>query len=88
MSEDNETLEEILDLAKENHQILVKMRRAQNIATLFSILKLLVITGLAVGIYYFLQPLLAQLGQVYSGVDDLYQSTGSIFENLRQTLTP
>ncbi len=86
--EKDKALNEVWDLVKENNAMLQKMRRAQNIATVFTILKWLVITGFAVGVYYFLQPLLGQLSQVYSGVGDFYQSTGSLFDNVQKTLTP
>lgn len=86
--ENNDLLNKTFELVEDNNKMLRKMRRAQTWSLIFTILKWLIITGLAVGIYYFFQPLLVQLSEIYSGLGEFYQSSGSFFENIGQTVSP
>lgn len=51
----------------ENNKLLHKLVRAGRWATFFSILRWLVVLGVAAGTYYYLQPYLDQLLRVYGG---------------------
>ena len=52
---------ELLELTRENNKILRKMRRAQKIASYVRAFYWLVIIGVTVGSFYFLQPYVSQL---------------------------
>jgi hypothetical protein len=59
--EERELLENTFSLAKENNQMLHKIRRSQKIADLMRFLYWLVILGAAVGAFYFIQPYIEQI---------------------------
>lgn len=51
-----EKLEEVYHLVKENNNILRSLRRRENVATVFRIIYWLVILGALGGVYYFVNP--------------------------------
>ncbi len=64
-------------LVEENNALLRKMRRAAILGSIFRVLYWIVIIGLSVGAYYFIQPYVEQLQGVYGGVGKFFQGTGS-----------
>lgn len=64
------TIEKKID---ENHVILVRIRRVQRNAGLFRLFYWLLIIGLTAGSFYFIQPYLQQISEVYSGFQDTQQ---------------
>lgn len=67
-SESKKLLEETFELAKENNEMLHKVRRNQKWATWFHALKVLVIIGIALGAFYFLQPYIDGVVNFYSSI--------------------
>jgi len=67
---ENQKLDELLKLEKENNEILRGVRKRQRWATFFHILYWLVIGGIAVASYHFLQPYLESLFKAYSTIQD------------------
>ena len=59
-SESNKLLEETLELARENNKILRGIRRSQRIASFMSLLYWVVVIGVAIGAFYYLQPYVDQ----------------------------
>lgn len=55
---DKDKLEEILFLSRENNAIIKKMRRLQKIQNTFRIIYWITIIAIALGAYYFFQPIL------------------------------
>ena len=86
MESDQELLEENLKLTKENNKILRGLRRTQRLGIVFTVFKWLIVISLTLGTYYYLQPFLEQLLQVYSGLGDFYNSTGSLFDGFHLDL--
>jgi len=58
-------LEEAASLAKENNKILKQMRRSARIGRVLHALYWLVIIGIAVASYYFLQPYIQKTNEAY-----------------------
>ena len=71
--EQGDMLEKILKLTEENNILLVQMRRAARWATFFQALYWLIIIGLSIGAFYFVQPyinsLVGNIDAVQSQVD-------------------
>ena len=65
--EEKKLLEETLELAKENNQILHSMRRSMRFQRMMTILYWVLIVGSAVGAYYFIQPYVDQMIGIYNG---------------------
>jgi len=61
-------LEANLKVSKENNKMLHKMRGAQKRANIFKFLYWLIIIGIAVGAFYFLQPLFEQVKSAYEQI--------------------
>ncbi|OGI91530.1 hypothetical protein A2933_01395 [Candidatus Nomurabacteria bacterium RIFCSPLOWO2_01_FULL_46_18] len=69
-----EEIRRIRELTEENNQMLKKMRRSQQIASVMRALYWLVIIGSAIGAYYLFQPYIDQLKNVYGGASDVLQN--------------
>ena len=67
-AEDKKKLDRVLALAEENNTYIRKMRKAQKTAGIFKTLYWLVIIAFMVGGFYFLQPYLNTLLNLYSGL--------------------
>ncbi len=70
----NERLTAIENKLEENNRILVRMRRVQRNSQLFRLFYWLVIVGLTLGAFYYIEPYLKQLTQIYSGIQDTQQN--------------
>ena len=69
--ESKKLLQDTFALAKENNEILHGMRRSMRIARIMTFLYWAFIILTAFGAYYFIQPYLGQLMNVYSGAGDI-----------------
>lgn len=78
----NDKLDEILELTKENNRMLHYLRGAQRRASAFRLLYWLVILGLGFGAFYYIQPYLEQIIGVYAGaqssIDAIQNATSSV----------
>ncbi len=72
--ESKRLLEETLELTQENNKMLHKVRSIQQWTTFWSLFKVFLIIGIALGSFYFLQPYIDQLISVYSGAMDIFQN--------------
>ena len=63
-----EKLEEVYILAKENNDILRSLRRRSNISSVFTIFYWMIILGSLVGVYYFVNPLVSGAMEKKDGV--------------------
>jgi hypothetical protein len=76
--EERELLEESVELSKENNEILRSMRRSQRIGNIMSFLYWVFIIGTAFGAYYFLQPYVDQIMEVYGGAKNAINQVKTI----------
>jgi hypothetical protein len=66
-TESKKLLQDTYDLVKENNRVIRKIRRTQNIATISRIFYWVLIIGVTVGAFYFVQPYVDQLSQYTKG---------------------
>ena len=63
--ESKKLLEDTFALAKENNSMLQSLRRSQQWATIMSFVYWIFIIGTAIGAFYFIQPYLNQIKDIY-----------------------
>ena len=66
--ESKKLLEESLALAKDNNKMLHSMRRSMHVARAMSAIYWVFIIGSAIGAYYFIQPYLDQVLDMYDTI--------------------
>ena len=69
--ESKKLLEESLALAKDNNSMLHSMSRSMRVQRVMTAIYWLFIIGSAVGAYYFVQPYLDQIMDLYAGAIDV-----------------
>ena len=72
--ESRKLLEENLELARENNNMLHSMKRSMQIARIMSFVYWIFIIGSAVGVYYLIAPYIAGLTSFYSGAGDIFKN--------------
>ncbi len=72
--ESKELLENTLELAGENNKLLHKIRGVQKRETLWQVLKWAVILGIAFGSFYYLEPYLNKVMDMYNSVTGMEKS--------------
>ena len=60
----------------ENNQMLHKLLRAQHWATAWSVLRWVIIIGISIASYYYLQPYLDQMLKIYQQIQPQLQNLG------------
>lgn len=73
-----EKLEEVYQVTMENHEILVGLRRQQNISNVFKILYWAVILGILGGAYYFIKPTIDAFSQNKEKFDTVIEQLNSL----------
>ena len=79
-------LEETLALSKENNKMLHSMKRSMRLARVMSIFYWVIIIGSAVGAYYYIEPYLDQLMNVYGSAKGNLDSINSLFKEMPKDL--
>jgi len=80
--ESKKLLEETFVLTQENNSMLRSMKRSMRWARIMRIIYWVIIVGVSVGAYYFIQPYINQLLGVYSGAKSNFDNVGSVLKNL------
>lgn len=83
--ESKKLLEATFQLAQENNHMLHKVRSVQKWATFWRTLKILVVIGIALGSFYFLEPYLNKIANLYnsiSGMEQKLNGGSSSFQDL------
>ena len=75
--ESKKLLEDTFVLAQENNHILHKVRSVQKWATFWSGLKIIIIIGIALGSFYYLEPYYTKIVNFYSSISGTSQNSGS-----------
>jgi len=83
--EEREILEKTLKTAEENNKMLHRVRGVQKRQALWTVLKFLVIFGVAVGAFYYIEPYLEKVVNVFNSISGVKQSvdTSSVGEMLK-----
>jgi len=82
-------LEETLELEQDNNKMLRSMRRSMIWGRIMSVIYWLIIIGISVGAFYFLQPYFNKIVGLYDSISGTKQSTdnsSSSFGNLLKKL--
>jgi hypothetical protein len=75
--ESKKLLEETLVLARENNSILHKVRSVQKWSTYWQTLKILLIVGIAFGAFYFMEPYVNKMIELYNSISGTTQKVDS-----------
>ncbi len=65
-------MHEQLDISRANNHMLKKMLRVHKVSQFMTIVRWLVIIGIAVGAFYFVQPLIDNVQNFYEQVDSVF----------------
>lgn len=76
--ESKELLQKTFALAEENNKILHKMRRSQMIASVIRVFYFIIIIGIAVGSFYFLQPYIDKGINLYNSLSATGQKLNNV----------
>ena len=71
--ESKQLLQNTLALAEENNKLLHKIRGVQKRETIWNTVKILVIIGIALGSFYYVEPYLNKVMDLYSSVSGVEQ---------------
>ena len=80
-------LEENLKISKENNGLLLKLYKIQRWAQITRILYWVLIVLISIGAFYFIQPYLGNLLNVYTGGVSGINNVGDITKNLKNSQT-
>ena len=75
---EKELLEETRKLAQENNKILKGLRTAHRWSTFFSFFYWILIVGVSVGAFYFLQPYVDTILKTYSTIENDFSNIKSV----------
>ncbi len=81
--ESKELLKATLELSQENNNMLRSMKRSMQMSRVMSSIYWLFIIGSAVGAYYYIQPYIDQVLDVYSGASDKVNSINDTIEEFK-----
>ena len=88
-SESKDLLEKTFELEKENNKLLHKVRSFQNMQTLWSTLKIIVIIGVGLGAAYYFQPVFEKVMNIFNQVSGMKQSADNAsLEKLLKNVRP
>ena len=77
--EERKMIQQTLALARENNKLIKKMRKAALIGRAWKIFYWIVIIGISIGAFYFLQPYVESIQSVYQNVQDVSDNVGTLF---------
>ena len=86
--ESKKLLENTFELTKDNNKLLRKIRGVQKWQAFYSIAKIVVIVGIALGAVYYLEPYVDKLIGLYNQISGVKQSldsssVGNILKNIK-----
>jgi len=85
--ETKKMLQRLISLTEDNNRILHVLHRAHRFSIAFHVLKWIVIIGGAIGLYYFLQPVMEQFLEVYAGLGNFIQAPAGIFDSFQENFS-
>ncbi|HAS80651.1 MAG: hypothetical protein UR25_C0002G0017 [Candidatus Nomurabacteria bacterium GW2011_GWE1_32_28] len=84
--ESKQLLKNTLELAEENNKLLHKIRGVQNREFVWKILKMVLIVGITLGSFYFLEPYLNKMMDLYSSVSGIQQNIKDVSDTNSSSL--
>ena len=87
--EPKELLQKTLELAEENNKMLHKIRGVQTREFIWRTLKIIIIIGIALGSFYFIEPYLNKIVDVYNSISGIQQDIKNTTDSIKNiTDTP
>ena len=77
-AEDKKKFDEILQLSRENNAYIKKVRKSQKASTIFTVIYWIVIVIVALGGFYFAQPYVSNMVNLYNGGISALQTVHNI----------
>lgn len=84
--EDRERLKRILELTEKNNKIIRQMHATMRWGRVLKVIYWIVILGIAVGAFYFLQPVLTSVRDTYETLGDSVDSIKGSFTTIEDEL--
>jgi len=81
--ESKKLLEETYSLTKENNAMLSSIKRSMLWARVVTVVYWIAIIGVSVGAFYFVQPYIDQLMEIYGGAKSNLDNVGSLLKNFQ-----
>lgn len=85
-SELRKMLQELLSLTEENNKMLKKVRGVQKREAFFGALKFIIIVGIGFGVFYYIEPYVNQIIDIFGTVSGLEQQLNSESLNVESLL--
>lgn len=82
---DNKKLDELLELTRENHKLLVSEHRSKKLAAVKSIIRLAIIVAILAVAYSFLNPYIKNAKKIYESVSTQFQTISNAAQTLQDT---
>ena len=77
--EDKQILKKTLELSRENNKMLHSIKKQMFYSRIFRIIYWAILLGAAIGLYYYIDPYINQIIDIYGGVKGGVQNIGDIF---------
>ena len=85
---DIEKIDELYEMVKENNKILRSMRSSMRWSAIFKTLYWVVIIGIAVGGYYFIQPYVQSVVNAYNGISADIKTVANVSNTTGKVTAP
>ncbi len=82
--EEKKLLEKSVNLAEDNNRMLHSMRRSARWASIFRAIYWILIIGSALGAYYFIQPYVDQMVNIFNGAKSDLDNVSGIIKNIKK----
>ncbi|MEK7113261.1 MAG: hypothetical protein AAB873_00365 [Patescibacteria group bacterium] len=76
-SDDKKLLKETFALTEENNKMLKKVRGVQKREAIWSTLKIIIVVGIALGSFYYIEPYLNKMIDIYSSITGIEKKMNS-----------
>jgi hypothetical protein len=87
--ESRKLLEETFELTKENNKLLHRVRGVQKWQAFWSIARIVIIAGIALGALYYLEPYIEKLIGIYNQISGVKQTIDSAsLQNILKNIKP
>lgn len=72
-------LDRTFELAEENNKMLKKILRSMRWSRIIRVISAIIVIGVSIGVFYFLQPFFKQIAETYTTFRDSVNSLGGVF---------
>lgn len=87
--DEKKLLEEVFELSKENNKLLHRIRGVQKWQAFWSILKIVVVIGVALGVAYYVEPYFNKMMSMFSQISGVKEGIDNIFlQSLLKNVKP